>query len=73
MSKPFVIFMSGIVVAVITGFVILLMEGLKIADARHDRFMSQCMQDRKEYECTAMWRAGNSTAPSVIVVPSGRL
>lgn len=24
------------------------------------RFMDACLQDHKEYECTAMWRAGES-------------
>ena len=27
----------------------------------HDRqvFLEECLQDRKPYECTAMWRGGN--------------
>jgi hypothetical protein len=37
-------------------------------DARH-RFMSQCMEDHKEYECTALWRAGSSEPPTIIYVP----
>lgn len=24
----------------------------------HDRFMEQCQEDHKEYECVAMWRGG---------------
>lgn len=40
---------------------------------REDAFMVACKQDHKEYECTAMWRAGN--APSQVVpvfIPMGR-
>jgi hypothetical protein len=40
-------------------------------DARH-RFMSQCMEDHKEYECTALWRAGSSEPPTIVYVPIGR-
>jgi hypothetical protein len=29
------------------------------AESKHlDNFMAQCMQDHKQYECDAMWRAG---------------
>lgn len=31
-------------------------------------FMTQCLQDRKEYECVAMWRAGDSHTQVVPVV-----
>lgn len=33
---------------------------------KKDEFMSACVKDRKEYECVAMWRAGNS---HTIVMP----
>jgi hypothetical protein len=33
---------------------------------RHQRFMADCQKERKEYECTAMWRAGE---PTTVVVP----
>ena len=35
----------------------------------HARFMRQCMEDHKEYECTALWRAGDRSAPDVLVLP----
>lgn len=41
-------------------------------DDSHQRFMEQCLKDHKEYECTAMWRAGEKPAqpvPFPIVVP----
>lgn len=39
------------------------------ASARN-RFMAECLKDRKEYECTAMWRAGDSHVIAVPVVIS---
>lgn len=36
--------------------------------AQHDRFMAGCLEDHKEYECMAMWRAGDR-ASDVVVVP----
>lgn len=32
------------------------------------RFMTECKQYRKHYECVAMWRAGNADG-NVVVVP----
>lgn len=51
---------AGVVIAVVTTFAILADE------ARADRFMQNCLQDRKAYECEAMWRAGNS---NTVIVP----
>src|SRR3954462_1642193 len=66
----------SIVFLVITGFTAAIWYGVKRENAAHDRFMAQCMQDHKEYECTAMWRAGDSGPPAVIPmfipIPTGR-
>jgi hypothetical protein len=39
-------------------------------------FMASCQQDRKEYECTAMWRSGNrgvtAIAPVPVIIPRAR-
>lgn len=38
-------------------------------------FMAECQQDKKHYECEAMWRAGEDhehMIPVVIPMPSGR-
>lgn len=36
-------------------------------------FMKECLTERKQYECTAMWRAGDSsTTVMPIVIPMGR-
>lgn len=38
-----------------------------------NQFMSSCMADKKEYECTAMWRAGrNSTTIVPVPIVYGR-
>lgn len=35
-----------------------------------ERFMVECLKDHKEYECTAMWRAGESKVmPVPIIIP----
>lgn len=38
-------------------------------DNEHAKFMQECQQDRKEYECTAMWRSGDK---SMIYIHTGR-
>lgn len=47
----------------------------KAKKAHEASFMSECQQDRKHYECEAMWRAGEDhehMIPVVIPMPSGR-
>lgn len=66
--KPEVIF--GLCFAiVIAGVVALVWRGVERDKAAHTRFMQQCMEDHKEYECTALWRAGNRSNQDVIVLP----
>lgn len=39
------------------------------------RFMFECQQDHKRYECETMWRAGESHTQTVavpVVIPVGR-
>ena len=39
-------------------------------DDSHQKFMEQCLKDHKEYECTAMWRAGDKhVQPAVVPMP----
>lgn len=33
-----------------------------------EEFMKDCLKERKQYECTAMWRAGDIHA---VVIPTG--
>lgn len=48
--------------------------GLLMSDrnVKYKTFMAQCAQDHKEYECVAMWRAGDNLGfiPIPIVIPS---
>ena len=64
--------MGSVTVAFLLGFAWLVIYVVKVATASHERFMDQCMQDHKEYECTAMWRAGDSAPPTVVFIPTGR-
>ena len=40
----------------------------KQEEKQRDRFMQECTQDRKRYECEAMWRDGESKTVAVPVV-----
>lgn len=49
-----------------------LIVGAVVFAANHDMevaaaFMAECQKDRKEYECVAMWRAGNSDVVPVYI------
>lgn len=38
------------------------------AEARKEKqFMEECRRERKQYECTAMWRSGEHTGGAVYV------
>ena len=51
--------MAGIfMVAVIVGVIVLAIVAIVDDGKHHDKFMAQCMQDHKQYECDALWRAG---------------
>lgn len=44
-------------------------------EAKRVAFMTECQQDHKEYECTAMWRAGEPDTIPVFIpipIPTGR-
>lgn len=50
----------------------LIVYGCSQDQKAYKEFMRQCMQDHKEYECLAMWRAGERNTqviPMPIVVP----
>lgn len=32
-----------------------------------EAFMTECLKDHKQYECTAMWRAGDNKSSTVVV------
>lgn len=59
----------------IIGIIVLMVVALGIAGyaetQQNKTFMEECMKDRKEYECVAMWRAGN-THTVVVPIYTGR-
>lgn len=57
------------ILALLFGIVIVLPAGIANKAKQHETFMQQCQQDHKEYECTAMWRAGDTSFPVVIPMP----
>lgn len=58
--------------AAFTGLVMIVPALVQQEDEAKTTFMAACTQDRKEYECTAMWRSGSSRAyPMPIIVPAG--
>jgi hypothetical protein len=60
----------GLCVAIVmAAFVAVVWRAIDQQKAAHARFMQQCMEDHKEYECTALWRAGNRSNQDVIVLP----
>ena len=71
MDAPF-----GLFIALLIGGLIAVLPSVVSADnERRDAFMKSCLQDKKDYECTAMWRAGDSrtfVAPVPVILPGGR-
>lgn len=39
----------------------------KVEMQEREAFMSDCLQERKQYECTALWRAGRASHTTVVV------
>jgi hypothetical protein len=59
----------SIIAAFVAAFGGTLWYAIKHQNAVYARFMAGCLQDHKEYECMAMWRASDSRPPAVIPVP----
>lgn len=65
----------GLFLLVITGLGVAVVHDARQDAKEHKHFMEQCLKDHKEYECTALWRAGedhDNTAviPMPIYIPS---
>lgn len=58
-SRAFTVIEVMFVMAIIAIIAMLVVDVRKTTSAR-DAFMEQCLKDRKEYECVAMWRAGGA-------------
>ena len=64
-----VIFGGIALVLIVFGYVIYVSFAAEAKD--EEDFMVECMKDHKKYECTAMWRAGNTKTTVVpVVVPA---
>jgi cbb3-type cytochrome oxidase subunit 3 len=69
-------FIIGLLLVMLVSFFVALgyllyQDGKKSAAAKQ-AFMQECRQDKKQYECDAMWRAGNSNnsyVPIPIIIP----
>ena len=68
-GRRFNIILSCVVAGVLLFFVTIIYYGVTGQREAHARFMRQCMEDHKEYECTALWRAGDRASPDLIVIP----
>ena len=73
-ERRFNVIMSCIMIGTILLVMIAIYYGVSRGQEAHARFMRQCMEDHKEYECTALWRAGDRASPDLIVmpIPTGR-
>lgn len=57
--------------ALIAGIGWVLYAALHADNDRRERFMQECLQYEREYQCTAKWRAGESrTTIMPMVVPT---
>lgn len=63
----------GMEIAIVTAIIVIivvlgygLVVGAREKEKARKAFMAECVKDHKEYECTAMWRAGE---PKTVVVP----
>jgi hypothetical protein len=64
----------ALVLLVAAAVIVAVIDSIEGAKAKKS-FMHQCMKDHKEYECIAMWRAGEnktSYVPMPIIIPSTR-
>lgn len=63
-----------VLVAAIVVMGALFMAAEKSKSEAKQKFMDECLKERKQYECTAMWRAGQSQSGSTyvpIIIPMG--
>ena len=52
--------LGGFIVVVLVVFGFFAFKSCQSDDAENKKFMAGCLTEHKEYECTAMWRAGES-------------
>ena len=60
------IFILSAIVTIVVGMLWGTVATQRQHEVERKAFMFECTKDHKEYECTAMWRAGE---PKTVVVP----
>lgn len=60
--------MTKIEVGVIVAIVLVLIVSAIGYTKNHERFMADCLQDHKQYECDMMWKAANPPPQVVHVI-----
>lgn len=65
--------LGWIILALFAGIVWLAIYVAQAESVQRKAFMLECIKDRKEYECVAMWHAGESHTQVVpVFIPSNR-
>lgn len=63
-------FVGTLLVLFLVGCVWLVIVAADHSMKAKTKFMDECKKDHKEYECTAMWRAGEpDVVPMPVVIP----
>ena len=63
-----IVWLGGVLAAVLVVFGFVIFKSSQSENAENKKFMTECLTEHKEYECTAMWRAGESHT-TVIPMP----
>jgi hypothetical protein len=65
----------AILAAIVIGLVLLFWQLWRVGERNYQTFMQECLQYHKRYECTLMWRAGESREAPILIpvpIPTGR-
>lgn len=60
-------FIEKVIAGTIVGLLIVIFFASKQMAAERQRFMDDCMQDHKEYECTLMWKEAQPDTQTVVI------
>lgn len=60
---------EGAVALILIAMVVVILFGVYSESTEKEAFMNECRQDRKQYECEAMWRGTKThTTPMPIII-----
>lgn len=57
-----------LIIAAIILLVVASFFGAIDKEGRHEKFMADCLHDKKEYECETMWKTANPDPQLIYVV-----